>query len=104
MRAGFIKYTVKNWKQTTKKKQYLVENIYLVYPILILYILRMSAMVINEHDYSVIWQEPKSYAYFIDGRLSSILAVDQCFCLIVITKHSFTLCSVARGSSVPIWI
>ena len=104
MRAGFIKYTVKNWKQTTKKKQGLVENIDLVYPILILYILRMSAMVINKHDYSVIWQEPKSYAYFIDGRLSSTLAVDQGFGLIVITKHSVTLCSVARGSSVPIWV
>ena len=71
MQAGFIKYTVKNWKQTTTKKQGLVENVDLVHPILILYILRMSAMVINEHNYSVIWQKPKSYAYFIDGRLSS---------------------------------
>ena len=104
MRAGFIKYTVKNWKQTTKKKQGLVENIDLVYPILILYILRMSAMVINKHDYSVIWQEPKSYADFIDGRLSSNIAADQGFGLIVITKHSVTLCSVAKGSSVPIWV
>ena len=101
MQAGFIKYTVKNCKQTTIKKQSLVENVDLVYPILILYILRMSAMVINEHDYSVIWQEPKSYAYFIDGCLS---AADQGFGLIVITKHSVTLCSVARGSSVPIWV
>ena len=64
----------------------------------------MSAMVINEHNYSVIWQKPKSYAYFIDGRLSSTLAVDQGFGLIVITKHSVTLCSVAGGSSVPNWV
>ena len=59
-------------------------------------------MVINEHDYSEIWQEPKSYAYFIDGRLSSTSAADQGFCLFVITKHSVTLCCVAQASSVPI--
>ena len=43
-------------------KQGLAENVDLVYPVFILYILRMSAMIIIKHDYSVIWQKPKSYA------------------------------------------
>ena len=34
MQAGFIIYTVKNWKQTTTKKQGLVENVDIVHPIL----------------------------------------------------------------------